>query len=47
MIKGLYIVYELTRGELIKWFLGVRIIKDRQAKIISLVHDTYIKKVTL
>ena len=47
MIKGLCTAYELTGGEPTEWFLGVRIIRDRQAKTISLVHDTYIEKVAL
>jgi hypothetical protein len=32
------------RGE-VSWFLGIRVVRDRSARTISLVHDTYIDKV--
>jgi hypothetical protein len=30
----------------VKWFLGVRVVRDRAAKKLWLVHDTYIEKIT-
>jgi hypothetical protein len=39
---GLNTAYELTGGEQTEWFLGVRIIRDRLAKIIFLIYDIYI-----
>ena len=47
IIDGLNTAYELTGGKETEWFLGVRIIRDRQAKSVSLVHDSYIQKVAL
>ena len=29
----------------IEWFLGIRVIRDRKAKKLWLVHNTYIKKI--
>jgi hypothetical protein len=42
-IKGVYKLYNL--GD-IKWFLGVRVVRDRAAKKIWLAYNTYIKKIT-
>jgi len=30
----------------VKWFLGVRVIRDRAIRKLWLVHDTYIEKIT-
>ena len=37
--------YELRDMSDAEWFLGVRILRDRAAKTISLAHDTYIEKI--
>jgi hypothetical protein len=41
-LKGAYDLRDL--GD-IEWFLGIRVIRDRPAKKIWLVHDTYIEKI--
>jgi hypothetical protein len=41
-IKGAYKLHDL--GD-VKWFLGVRVVRDRAAKKIWLAHDTYIEKI--
>jgi len=43
--RGIRKAYELTGGEDVEWFLGVRVIRDREARKIFLVHDTYIEKI--
>ena len=45
IIDGLNKAYELTVMGDVEWFLGVRIVRDRHAKTVTLVHDTYIEKV--
>jgi hypothetical protein len=42
-IKGAYELRDMGDAE---WFLGVRVIRDRTARKIWLVHDTYIEKIT-
>jgi hypothetical protein len=37
--------YDIHNNGAIKWFLGVKIIKDRNAKRIFLIHDAYIEKI--
>jgi hypothetical protein len=37
--------YDIRNDGAIKWFLGVRITKDRNAKRIFLTHDAYIEKI--
>ena len=43
--KGLYQAYELRPLGDVKWFLGVRVVRDRAARKLWLVHNTYIKKI--
>ncbi|KAI1689517.1 RVT-2 domain containing protein [Pyrenophora tritici-repentis] len=38
--------YEIKAQGPVKWFLGVRVIRDRDSRTITLVHDTYIDKIT-
>lgn len=38
--------YEMQDQGQVSWFLGVRVIRDRDARTITLVHDTYIDKIT-
>jgi hypothetical protein len=44
-INELKKAYELRDMGDIEWFLGVRVLRDRKEKRISLVHDTYIEKI--
>jgi len=44
-VAGLKRAYELREMGPVEWFLGVRIIRDRAAKKLWLVHDTYIEKI--
>jgi hypothetical protein len=37
---------ELHSIHVIYWFLGMRVIRDRKKRTITLVHDTYIDKIT-
>ena len=41
-IKGIYKLYDLDD---VKWFFGVRVVRDRAVKKIWLAHDTYIEKI--
>jgi hypothetical protein len=45
LIDGMKKAYELHELGDCKWFLGVRVVRDREKQILSLVHDTYIEKV--
>ena len=38
--------YEIKAQGPVEWFLGVRVIRDREKRTITLVHDTYIDKIT-
>jgi hypothetical protein len=44
--RGLYKAYNLRPLGDVKWFLGVRVVRDRAARKLWLVHDTYIEKIT-
>ena len=44
--NGLHQAYKLRPLGDVKWFLGVRVIRDRAARKLWLVHDTYIEKIT-
>jgi hypothetical protein len=46
IIKAIKGAYELRDMGDVGWFLGVRVIRDRAARKIWLVHDTYIEKIT-
>jgi hypothetical protein len=43
--KGLYQVYKLRPLGDVKWFLGVRVVRDRAARKLWLVYNTYIEKI--
>jgi hypothetical protein len=45
VIKSIKEAYELRDMGDVGWFLGVRVIRDRAARKIWLVHDTYIEKI--
>ena len=45
IIDGLHSAYELTVMGDVEWFLGVRVVRDRVKKSVSLLHDTYIEKI--
>jgi hypothetical protein len=45
LLTGIKGAYELHNLGDVKWFLGVRVVRDRAAKKIWLAHDTYIEKV--
>jgi hypothetical protein len=46
IVKSMKEAYELRDMGDVAWFLGVRVIRDRAARKIWLVHDTYIEKIT-
>ena len=45
IITDLNQAYDLRELGDVEWFLGIRVIRDRAAKTLSLVHNTYIKKI--
>jgi hypothetical protein len=45
VIKGLKSAYELRDLGDVEWFLGVRIVRDRAARKLWLLHDTYLQKI--
>jgi hypothetical protein len=45
VINGIKAAYELYPIGDVKWFLGVRVIRDRVGKKLWLAHDTYIEKI--
>ena len=47
LIEGMKKSYELTELGDCKWFLGIRILRDRAKRTISLAHDLYIEKIAL
>ncbi|RYC53684.1 hypothetical protein CHU98_g12525, partial [Xylaria longipes] len=47
VINGIKRAYEVKEQGDICWFLGIRVIRDRRARKISLVHDQYIEKIAL
>lgn len=44
VIKGITSKYEARMEGDIKWFLGIRVVRDHQARKVWLVHDSYIEK---
>ena len=38
--------YEVQEQGPVEWFLGIRVIRDRNNRTVTLVHDTYIEKIT-
>jgi hypothetical protein len=45
LIRELNNMYELHKLDDLKWFLGIRVIRDRAKRKIWLVHDSYIAKI--
>lgn len=45
LIEEIKVAYELEDHGAAEWFLGIRIIRDRAAKTITLAHDAYIEKI--
>jgi hypothetical protein len=45
IVRGIHEAYKLIGGEDVKWFLGIRVIRDRIERKICLVYDTYIEKI--
>jgi hypothetical protein len=45
-IREIERAYKLRDIKDVKWFLGVRVIRDRAAKKLWLVYDTYIEKIS-
>ena len=45
IIRGLYKAYNLRPLGDIKWFLGVRVVRDRAARKLWLIYNTYIEKI--
>jgi hypothetical protein len=45
IIWALKIKYEIKNEGGVKWFLGIRVIRDKEARKIFLLHDAYIKKI--
>jgi hypothetical protein len=46
MIAAIKSAYEVDDRGAAEWFLGIRIVRDRKLRTISLVHDSYIEKIT-
>jgi hypothetical protein len=45
IIRALKTKYEIKNEKGVKWFLGIRIIRDKKARKIFLLHDAYIEKI--
>jgi hypothetical protein len=45
IIRAFKTKYEIKNERGVKWFLSIRIIRDKKARKISLLHDAYIKKI--
>jgi hypothetical protein len=45
IIRAFKTKYEIKNEKDVKWFLGIRIIRDKKARKISFLHDAYIKKI--
>jgi hypothetical protein len=45
IIRALKTKYEIKNKKGVKWFLGIRIIRNKEARKIFLLHDAYIKKI--
>jgi hypothetical protein len=45
IIRAFKTKYEIKNERNIKWFLGIRVIRDKEARKISFLHDAYIKKI--
>jgi hypothetical protein len=47
IIRALKIKYEIKNEKGVKWFLGIRIIRNKEARKVFLLHDAYIKKIAV
>jgi hypothetical protein len=45
IIRAFKTKYEIKNEEGVKWFLGIQIIRNKEARKIFLLHDAYIKKI--
>jgi hypothetical protein len=45
IIRAFKTKYEIKNERGVKWFLGIRIIRDKKARKVFLLHDAYIKKI--
>jgi hypothetical protein len=45
IIRAFKTKYEIKDERGVKWFLGIRIIRDKEARKVFLLHDAYIKKI--
>jgi hypothetical protein len=45
IIRAFKTKYEIKDEKGVKWFLGIRIIRDKEARKVSLLHDAYIEKI--
>jgi hypothetical protein len=45
IIRALKTKYEIKNEKSVKWFLGIRIIRNKKARKIFLLYDAYIKKI--
>jgi hypothetical protein len=45
IIRAFKTKYEIKNKRNIKWFLSIRIIRDRKARKVFFLHDAYIKKI--
>jgi hypothetical protein len=45
IIRAFKTKYEIKNEEGVKWFLSIRIIRNKKARKIFLLHDAYIKKI--
>jgi hypothetical protein len=45
IIQALKTKYEIKNEKSVKWFLSIRIIRNKKARKVFLLHDAYIKKI--
>jgi hypothetical protein len=45
IIRVFKIKYEIKNEKGVKWFLSIRVIRNKKARKIFLLHDAYIKKI--
>jgi hypothetical protein len=45
IIRAFKTKYKIKNEEGVKWFLGIRVIRDKKARKVFLLHDAYIKKI--
>jgi hypothetical protein len=47
IIRAFKTKYEIKDERGVKWFLGIRVIRDKKARKVFLLHDAYIKKIAV